>query len=37
VRVGEPQEWAAKLDAFLQYNDYYVLKDAGKVSHAVAV
>ena len=25
-------EWAAKLDGFLQFNDYDVLKDAGKIS-----
>lgn len=31
------KEWAAKLDAFLKFNDYTVLKDAGKVSHEVAV
>jgi len=31
------KEWAEKLDAFLQFNDYNVLKNAGKVSHDVAV
>ena len=31
------KDWAGKLDAFLQFNDYNVLKDAGKVSHDVAV
>lgn len=31
------KEWADKLDAFLQFNDYNVLKTAGKVSHDVAV
>lgn len=31
------KEWAAKLDGFLKFNDYTVLKDAGKVSHEVAV
>ena len=31
------KEWAEKLDAFLQFNDYNVLKTAGKVSHDVAV
>ena len=31
------KDWAGKLDAFLQFNDYNVLKDAGKVSHEVAV
>ena len=31
------KDWAGKLDAFLQFNEYNVLKDAGKVSHDVAV
>lgn len=31
------KDWAGKLNAFLQFNDYNVLKDAGKVSHDVAV
>lgn len=31
------KDWAGKLDAFLQFNDYTVLKDAGQVSHDVAV
>ncbi len=31
------KDWAAKLDAFLQFNDYDVLQSAGKVSHDVAV
>nr|WP_233259861.1 RhuM family protein [Chitinophaga sp. S165] len=30
-------DWIKKLDAFLQFNEYQVLKDAGKVSHAVAM
>lgn len=29
-------DWVQKLDAFLQFNEYEVLKDAGKVSHEVA-
>lgn len=29
-------DWAAKLDGFLAFNEYGILKDAGKVSHAVA-
>jgi hypothetical protein len=29
-------DWIAKLDAFLAFNEYDILKDAGKVSHAVA-
>jgi hypothetical protein len=31
------KEWAGKLDSFLQFNDYNILKDAGKVSHDVAM
>lgn len=30
------QDWVEKLDAFLQFNDYKVLKDAGKISHQIA-
>ena len=29
-------DWIAKLDAFLAFNEYDILADAGKVSHAVA-
>lgn len=29
-------DWVGKLDAFLQFNEYDLLKDAGKVSHKVA-
>ena len=29
-------DWIAKLDAFLVFNEYEILQDAGKVSHAVA-
>jgi hypothetical protein len=29
-------EWVEKLDAFLKFNEYKILKDAGKVSHEVA-
>lgn len=29
--------WISKLDAFLQFNEYEILKDAGKVSHEVAL
>lgn len=29
-------DWAKKLDAFLQFNEYKVLTDAGRVSHEVA-
>lgn len=31
------QDWVERLDAFLQFNEYQILKDAGKVSHEVAV
>jgi hypothetical protein len=30
-------DWITKLDAFLAFNEYQILNDAGKVSHAVAV
>lgn len=29
-------DWAQKLDAFLQFNEYQILTDAGKLSNAVA-
>jgi len=29
-------DWIAKLDAFLTFNEYEILSDAGKVSHSVA-
>lgn len=29
-------DWVSRLDAFLQFNDYQVLKDAGKISASVA-
>lgn len=29
-------DWVSKLDAFLQFNEYQILKDAGKISHEVA-
>ena len=29
-------DWVAKLDAFLQFNEYEVLGNAGKVSHEIA-
>jgi hypothetical protein len=31
------KDWIEKLDAFLQFNDYKVLKDAGKMSHEIAL
>lgn len=30
-------DWISRLDAFLQFNEYHILKDAGKVSHEVAI
>ena len=30
-------DWITRLDAFLQFNEYRILKDAGKVSHDVAM
>ena len=30
-------DWVAKLDAFLQFNEYDILRDAGKVKHEVAL
>jgi len=30
-------DWVLRLDAFLQFNEYEILKDAGKVSHEVAM
>ncbi len=30
-------EWVTKLDAFLKFNEYDILKDAGKISHEIAV
>jgi hypothetical protein len=30
-------DWVKKLDAFLQFNEYEVLKGAGKVSHEIAM
>ena len=29
-------DWISKLDAFLQFNEYDILQNAGSVSHAVA-
>ena len=29
-------DWIQRLDAFLTFNEYEILQDAGKVSHAVA-
>ncbi len=31
------QDWVEKLNAFLKFNEYQILQDAGKVSHEVAV
>jgi hypothetical protein len=30
------KDWAEKLDGFLKFNDYNVLKDAGKITHEIA-
>ncbi len=30
------QDWVEKLDAFLRFNEYDILQDAGKVSHEIA-
>jgi hypothetical protein len=30
-------DWVTKLDAFLKFNEYQILKDAGKISHDVAM
>lgn len=30
------QEWAGKLESFLEFNDHQILADAGRVSHNVA-
>lgn len=30
-------DWISRLDAFLQFNEYQILKDAGKVSNEVAI
>jgi hypothetical protein len=30
------EDWIAKLDAFLQFNEYEVLQDAGKVRASIA-
>lgn len=34
--VMKMQDWSSKLDAFLQFNEYEVLQNAGKTSHQVA-
>lgn len=31
------RDWIEKLDAFLQFNEYNILKNSGKVSHEVAI
>jgi hypothetical protein len=31
------EDWVKKLDAFLQFNEYQILNDAGKIRHDVAV
>jgi hypothetical protein len=29
-------DWVQKIDAFLQFNEYKILKDAGNISHEIA-
>lgn len=31
------EDWVARLDAFLQFNEYQILKDGGRVSHDIAL
>ncbi len=31
------EDWVTRLDAFLQFNEYQILKDGGKVSHDIAL
>ena len=31
------QDWVQKLDGFLQFNEYEILQDAGKVTHELAI
>ena len=31
------EDWVSRLDAFLQFNEYNVLTDAGKISHDLAI
>jgi hypothetical protein len=35
-RVMTMAEWASKLDSFLQFNEYQILNDPGKISNAAA-
>lgn len=30
-------DWLTRLDAFLQFNEYNILKDAGTVNHDVSI
>lgn len=30
------EDWISKLDAFLNFNEYQILQDAGQVKHEVA-
>lgn len=34
--VMSMNDWVIKLDGFLQFNEYNILKDAGSVSHEIA-
>ncbi|MCC7550827.1 MAG: virulence RhuM family protein [Methanobacterium sp.] len=35
-RVMSMEDWASRLDAFLKFNEYDILENPGKVSHAVS-
>jgi hypothetical protein len=35
-RLMSMEDWASRLDAFLKFNEYDILENPGKVSHAVA-
>jgi len=37
LRLMKMSDWVIKLDAFLKFNEYDILNDAGKVKHSVAV
>ncbi|BDZ68783.1 hypothetical protein GCM10025860_22310 [Methanobacterium ferruginis] len=35
-RLMSMEDWASRLDAFLKFNEYDILENPGKVSHAVS-
>lgn len=35
--IMKMEDWVSKLDAFLQFNEYEILNDAGKISHELAI